>query len=83
VVLDAGDSRDPDRQQLRFAWEVYPEPGSYRGPAPMVPDADSAKASFIAPDVKLAQTLHLIVSVTDTGTPPLTRYRRVIVTVKP
>jgi hypothetical protein len=83
VVLDASGSSDPDRQQLQFAWEVYPEAGSYRGPAPMVQDADSAKASFITPAMKSAQTLHLIVSVTDTGTPPLTRYRRVIVTVKP
>jgi hypothetical protein len=27
--------------------------------------------------------LHLIVAVTDTGSPPLTRYRRVVFTVRP
>ncbi|MCW3051763.1 MAG: hypothetical protein JWN14_933 [Chthonomonadales bacterium] len=35
------------------------------------------------PQVKTPQTLHLLLMVTDTGTPALTRYRRVILTIKP
>jgi hypothetical protein len=49
---------------------------------PTLDGAATARASFVAPDVDSAQAIHLILAVTDQGTPPLTRYRRVIVTVK-
>jgi len=34
-------------------------------------------------DAKTGDTIHLIAEVTDSGKPPLTRYARVIVTVRP
>ena len=41
-------------------------------------------ASFTVPArFGRAGTLHIILAVTDNGTPPLTRYQRVIVTVNP
>jgi hypothetical protein len=83
VVLDARDSSDPDGDKLRFEWVYYPEPGTYCGPAPEIRAADSSLASFTAPKVDSPQTLHLILIVTDSGVPALSRYRRVIVTVKP
>ena len=44
-------------------------------------NADRQQASFKAPaDAGKGQTLHIICEVTDNGSPPLTRYRRVIVT---
>ena len=58
-------------------------PGSYRGPAPKINNADSPLASFAAPKTGSPATLHVILVVTDDGSPPLTRYRRVIVTLKP
>jgi hypothetical protein len=36
-----------------------------------------------APKVDKPETLHFILQVTDKGTPSLTRYKRVIVTVEP
>jgi hypothetical protein len=36
-----------------------------------------------APVVDSAVTIHFILKVTDKGTPPLTRYKRVVVTVLP
>jgi hypothetical protein len=83
VVLDASGSSDPDKDRLTFEWVYYPEVGSYRGPAPKIEGAKTAKASFVAPKVGAARTMHLIVVVTDAGKPALTRYRRVIVTVAP
>ncbi|HEV3256770.1 MAG TPA: hypothetical protein VG013_07825, partial [Gemmataceae bacterium] len=80
VVLDARDSTDPDKDDLKFVWVYYAGPGSYRGPAPEIQDATSPLASFIAPKVDSIQTLHVILTVTDSGSPPLARYRRVIVT---
>jgi hypothetical protein len=38
---------------------------------------------MIAPKVEKPETIHVIVKVTDKGTPPLSRYKRVIVTVTP
>jgi hypothetical protein len=81
--LDAGESRDPDGQPLHFRWLFYPEVGTYRGALPEIRSADSAEASFTAPAITAPLTLHALLMVTDTGTPALTRYGRVIVTVKP
>jgi hypothetical protein len=45
---------------------------------PEIKNADSPLASFVAPKSDTPRTLHVILAVT-----PLTRYRRVIVTLKP
>jgi len=41
------------------------------------------RASFRAPGETEAATVHVILMLTDGGSPPLTRYRRVVVTVRP
>jgi hypothetical protein len=38
---------------------------------------------FTAPRVNKPETIHIVLAVTDTGKPALTRYQRVIVTVYP
>jgi hypothetical protein len=83
VTLDASDSTDPDGDGLEFEWLFYPEVGSYRGVLPALTNATSPRGSFIAPKANAANTIHLIVAVTDKGSPSLIRYRRVIVTVDP
>ena len=94
VDLSAQGSADPDGDALTFEWFYYPEPGTLamsnaRSGQPLkIEDADKSKAWFIAPRgpesrVLRYGTMHIIVAVTDHGTPPLTRYRRVIVTVTP
>lgn len=83
VSLDASASTDPDQQPLRFEWIHYHEAGTYRGPRLEMVNAASKQASFIAPRVDTDQTVHAVLTVTDEGTPSLTRYQRVIVTVKP
>lgn len=82
VTLDAGPSRDPDGNALSIRWAAYPEAGTYRGPMPHAAHARAA-VTFTAPPVSEPRTLHFIASVTDDGSPPLTRYRRVIVTFEP
>lgn len=82
IWLDASKSTDPDKQKLTFEWVYYPEPGSYRGTAPTLHDAATARAHFVAPQLDTGQTLHFILMVTDEGTPALTRYQRVIITVR-
>lgn len=83
VKLDGEGSRDPDGGGLKFNWIFYREVGSYRGPWPALEGADEAVASFVAPQVSEAQTIHLVLIVRDEGKPALARYRRVVVSVLP
>ena len=83
VILDARGSTDPDQQALKFEWLYHAEPGTYRGPLPAIAGAATAQASFVSPEEASAATLHFLLIVTDSGAPPLSRYQRVIVTVKP
>ncbi|NET61202.1 MAG: DUF1593 domain-containing protein [Symploca sp. SIO2E6] len=71
---------DPDGDGLTYEWWRYYEADSYDGKV-KIRDASSAQASFVAPDAR-GQDLHLIVTVTDNGNPPLQRYRRVIVSIR-
>ena len=84
LAADASGSRDPDGHALRFDWMWYPEAGTYRGdPIPLERTAGGAGAAFTAPAVDAPRTAHLIVAATDSGSPPLTRYRRLVVTIEP
>jgi hypothetical protein len=78
--LDASGSTDPDGNVLRFEWFHYPEATAYRGKPVPIENAQSAKAAFLAP-AEGAQPLHIILTVTDDGSPALTRYARVRVTI--
>jgi hypothetical protein len=89
VTLSAEGTSDPDGDALSYEWFHYREPGtlatsSSRHPgAVKIENADKVNAFFIAPKVARPETMHVILTVTDQGAPPLTRYHRVIVTVSP
>ena len=73
IRLDAAASRDPDGDALQFEWWLYPEISE--GPAWQ---AEGPQATLTMPALKKGQEVHLILHVTDDGTPALTAYRRVI-----
>ncbi|MEM7209676.1 MAG: chitobiase/beta-hexosaminidase C-terminal domain-containing protein, partial [Pseudomonadota bacterium] len=81
VSLDASQSTDPDNDNLVFKWWQYREPGSYSGSIDLQ-NSSSQFSSFVAPPVNSTETIHIILEVTDTGSPQLTDYRRLIVTVE-
>ena len=89
VNLSAEGSSDPDGHALTFDWFHYGEPGTLllsnaRTGAPLkIEESTRITAWFTAPKVTKVETMHIILAVTDQGVPPLTRYRRVIVTVHP
>jgi hypothetical protein len=83
VKLSARGTSDPDGDTLKYRWWQYREAGSCDG-AVDIRDAGKQDASFTVPDdAGTAETIHIICEVTDSGTPQLTRYQRVVVTVVP
>lgn len=81
--IEATGSTDPDGDSLSYWWFQYPEAGTYRGVITMNGAANMVRAHLVAPKVDRPETAHFILRVTDRGTPALSRYRRVIVTILP
>ena len=80
--LDAFESTDPDGDNLSFLWFHYPEAGTYNGEINL--GAENAHGVYVtAPEVEKEETIHFNVKVSDKGTPALSRYKRVIVTIIP
>jgi hypothetical protein len=76
-------AEDPDGDNVSLFWIQYPEAGSFKKPITFVSSENMPHVELIAPTVDKPETLHFILRATDKGTPPLSRYRRVIVTVIP
>lgn len=80
--LNAQLSTDPDGDNLSFLWFSYPEAGSYK--KSIITNAENTHAVYVkAPIVDKIETAHIILKVTDKGTPALSRYKRIIVTIIP
>ena len=80
--LDADGSWDPDGDSISFLWFQYTEIGNVFVPSGTSPYLYN-RHSMLAPDVTSPQTAHFVVKVTDKGTPAMSSYRRVIVTIIP
>ncbi|OFY68612.1 MAG: hypothetical protein A2V64_01610 [Bacteroidetes bacterium RBG_13_43_22] len=83
--LDADGSYDPDGDNLSYWWFQYPEAGTYKGTMNFAPYSENLYNihTIRAPEVSSPQTVHFILKVTDKGSPALSRYKRVIVTIMP
>jgi hypothetical protein len=80
--LNADGTTDPDGDSISYLWFQYPEAGTYKGRVSFAPYSPNLyDLPVTAPVVDSTQTIHFILKVTDKGAPPLTRYKRVIVSV--
>jgi hypothetical protein len=96
IVLDASGSGDPDQNKLTYRWFHYPEAGFV--PDQNMAGVEIAKGDTSQAFVKITTACrpdwmntnkdcasgvaHVILAVTDDGSPSLTSYRRVILRVK-
>lgn len=77
-----GVATDPDKHALNYKWWQYAEVDTYPGKV-VISEANTPNGSVAIPkDAKPGQTIHIILEVRDTGELPLTRYQRVVITVK-
>lgn len=95
VKLDASQSHDPDGQTLHYAWFHYAEAGGTGTnlAAVTIAGADTSHAVVtptavcrpqwlpLGPRCSGTGTAHIILAVTDNGSPSLTSYRRIILNV--
>lgn len=80
--LDGSASSDPDGDSFSLLWFNYPEAGTYKKTVKVFP-INYPGVTITAPEVEKTATLHIILKVTDKGTPQLSGYKRIIVTVLP
>jgi hypothetical protein len=73
---------DPDRNSITTTWWQYADADTYPGTVTFSSANAPATTVQVPADATAGQTIHAIVQVTDNGTPPLTAFQRVIVTVR-
>ncbi len=82
TVRLVGEVSDPDHNAVATTWWQYNDAGTYPGDI-TISDPAALTTTFRVPDdAKPGQTIHVILEGTDNGTPQLTRYQRVVVTVQ-
>jgi hypothetical protein len=73
---------DPDQDHVTVSWWQYLEEGTYPGKIDFASNKHNGASVKVPADAKSGQTISVIAQATDDGKFPLTRYDRVIITVK-
>ncbi len=81
--LVAGGTSDPDGDNLSYLWFQYSEAGTCKKLVKFLWAENLYRTLAKAPEVEKEETTQIILRVTDKGTPPLSRYKRVTVHIKP
>ncbi len=76
-----GMTSDPDGNAVAVRWWQWKEVGTYPGQVTISNPTALATSMQVPVDATAGQTIQLVLEATDNGTPPLTRYQRVIVSV--
>ena len=81
VIHLEGVASDPDGNALIVRWWRWKDVDSYPGEVTLSSPSSLATTVELPADAAPGQTIQLVLEVTDTGEPPLTRYQRVVVSV--
>jgi hypothetical protein len=81
VALDASPTTDPDGDALTFLWWQYYDADSADAEVTITNDTAMTGASFTVPS-EPGRNVHIILEVTDNGTPPMTHYQRIIFNIR-
>lgn len=76
-----GMTSDPDGNTVAVKWWQWKEVGTYPGRVTFSHPNALATSLQIPTDAAMGQTIHLILEATDNGTPALTHYQRVVISV--
>lgn len=82
VILKTGAWTDPDGDSLSYNWHILREAGAYGGEI-TIRQTPREPTYFTAPATGKPETVHLLLTVTDNGTPFLSRYQRFIFRITP
>lgn len=81
ILFTAEGSADPDGDELTFHWFNYWEAGSYPGRVGLSNDQSEASSFTVPLDADNGTAFHIVLEVSDNGTPQLVSYRRAYVVV--
>lgn len=73
---------DPDNSQVSVKWWQYNSPGTYPGEI-AIASPTALETSFQVPaDAEPGATIHVVVEAIDNGSPPLTHYQHMVISVE-
>ncbi len=77
VILNASGTTDPDGNDLTYKWWQYADVGNVNSQVSISNSTSEDSASFIVPN-EVGKELHIILTITDNGSPNLEAYARII-----
>jgi hypothetical protein len=81
IIVSGSGSTDPDNDIFQYNWWVYPEAGNYKGSIKLSTATSECTLVTIPSDCS-GKTFHIIMTLTDNGSPQLSSYRRIVITGK-
>ncbi|MCC6291641.1 MAG: DUF1593 domain-containing protein [Bryobacterales bacterium] len=82
VWLDAAGTTDPDGGSIGYQWWQYREAGT-PGASVEIAHPTAIRTAVMVPASPRGASIHIVLSATDGGSPPLTSYRRMVLTIAP
>jgi hypothetical protein len=80
VTFDATPTKDPDNNTLTYSWWQYYDADNASAKPSISNNTSKDKASLVVPN-EVGKQLHVILEVTDNGTPQLKGYQRIILNI--
>lgn len=77
LTIDASETTDPDGDTLHFHWEIYPRDSETLDRVG-IRDGDTSTVRIKLGAIPTGQTIPVLLSVSDNGSPSLTRYARIV-----